>query len=183
MERYSICIVSGEFARNCAETVPFQKILYQEIRWNHGILRHVQAFFSLMKFVVLARCNIGLRYNGCGPEQLKNVPFSSSIQRILASACNKHDVCYGCVSNLFSRWFMLLTPHQIKNARTKSLRIFCLFFIYFKTKYIRILRISFQERSHVHVKHRTLCENSLRLSTLKYFCKRLQLRCLTVFWM
>ena len=49
--------------------------------------------------MVLARCNIGLRYNGCGPEQLKDVPFSFSIQRMLASACNKHDVCYGCVSN------------------------------------------------------------------------------------
>ena len=52
----------------------------------------------------LARCNVGLRYNGCGSAGFNNDVLNKlnvGYKTTLEAACNKHDVCYGWVSIKF----------------------------------------------------------------------------------
>ena len=51
-----------------------------------------------------ARCNVGLRYNGCGSDAFNNDVLNTlnvGYKTTLEAACNKHDICYNCVSIIF----------------------------------------------------------------------------------
>jgi len=43
-----------------------------------------------------ARCNIGLRYNGCGSATFAKVNVNVLHKTTLVDACIKHDICYNC---------------------------------------------------------------------------------------
>lgn len=47
----------------------------------------------------IARCNVGLRYNGCGPGSVVGISINLAYKETLKPACIKHDICYNCVSS------------------------------------------------------------------------------------
>ena len=50
---------------------------------------------------LLARCNVGLRCNGCGLKTFNNVVLNKlnvGYKTTLEAACNKHNICYNCIS-------------------------------------------------------------------------------------
>jgi len=43
-----------------------------------------------------SRCNIGVRYNGCGSGVFTKIRINAFSKETLYNACIKHDVCYNC---------------------------------------------------------------------------------------
>ena len=53
-----------------------------------------------LMFVFKARCSVGLHYNGCGLKSFQKFKINLLYKERLVDACNKHDVCYNCVSKV-----------------------------------------------------------------------------------
>ena len=67
----------------------------------------------------LARCNVGLRYNGCGSASFNNAilnKFNVGFKTTLEAACNKHDICYNCVSINFEGRGIFRNLFNIRNV-------------------------------------------------------------------
>ena len=58
----------GQLARNYAETVVSTKFLFQEIRWNYGILRNAIISINATNGKIWKMMNVELRNEGCNTK-------------------------------------------------------------------------------------------------------------------